>query len=106
MFFRKNKKNVNTEKTVVSTVNDNKITTTHNTLQEIATYVEKHPEISDLQKTLDKVELENTNLKIEISYYERYIKYLKDNYIFILKSLDCAKDIYDKIGEPQNEELN
>lgn len=105
MFFRKNKKNTNTEKTVVSTVNDNKITT-NNTLQEIATYVEKHPEISDLQKTLDKVELENTNLKIEISYYERYIKYLKDNYIFILKSLDCVKDIYDKIGEPQNEKLD
>ena len=105
MFFRKNKKNVNTEKTAVSIINDNKITT-HSTLQEITAYAEKHPEISDLQKTLDKVELENTNLKIEISYYERYIKYLKDNYIFILKSLDCAKDIYDKIGEAQNEELD
>ena len=51
----------------------------------------------------EKLELENLDLKNEISYYERYIKFLEDNYIFVLKS-SSAKEIFDKIGE-QNEKL-
>ena len=58
----------------------------------------------DLIHNIEKLELENLDLKNEISYYERYIKFLEDNYIFVLKS-SSAKEIFDKIGE-QNEKLD
>ena len=59
----------------------------------------------DLIHKIEKLELENLDLKNEISYYERYIKFLEDNYIFILKSSSNMKEIFDKIGE-QNEKLD
>lgn len=64
-----------------------------------------NPDIKDLEKLVNKLQVENFDLRNEVGYYERYIKYLKDNYIFILKSLDCAKGLYDMIGE-QNEKLD
>lgn len=64
-----------------------------------------NPDTKDLEKLVNKLQVENFDLRNEVGYYERYIKYLKDNYIFILKSLDCAKGLYDMIGE-QNEKLD
>ena len=64
-----------------------------------------NPDTKDLEKLVNKLQVENLDLRNEVGYYERYIKYLKDNYIFILKLLDCAKGLYDMIGE-QNEKLD
>ena len=64
-----------------------------------------NPDTKDLEKLIHKLQVENLDLQNEVGYYERYIKFLKDNYIFILKSLDCVKDLYNKIGE-QNEKLD
>ena len=55
-----------------------------------------------LVRRIEQLQLENLNLKNEISYYENYLNFLNKNYIIVSKSSDIYKEISDRIGE-QNE---
>ena len=48
---------------------------------------------------IEKKDIENNELRMEVSYYKRYLKFLDDNFIFISKSTKNIQDIFDKIGE-------
>ena len=53
---------------------------------------------------IDKLQIENTDLKHTVEYYEKYVKWLEDNYIFILRSPKSLKEDFDKIiGGKDNE---
>ena len=73
-------------------------------LLDINDYSKCDPDIAKLLRRIDALQIENFNLKNEVSYYERYLKFLEDNYIFILKSLKCAKDLFNMIEEKQSNE--
>lgn len=53
----------------------------------------------ELLRKIEQKDLEILDLKMEVSYYERYLKFLDDNFIFISKSTKNIQDIFDKIGE-------
>ena len=51
-----------------------------------------------------KLQTENIDLKHAVEYYEKYVKWLEDNYIFILRSPKSLKEDFDKlIGDKNNE---
>ena len=53
---------------------------------------------------VDKLQTENTDLKHAVEYYEKYVKWLEENYIFILRSPKSLKEDFDKIiGGKDNE---
>ena len=53
---------------------------------------------------IDKLQTENTDLKHAVEYYEKYVKWLEENYIFILRSPKSLKEDFDKLmGGKDNE---
>lgn len=54
---------------------------------------------SDIEAKLHRLELENLELKLEVEYYQKYIEFLKENYIFQHKNIDWLKVEYEKTGD-------
>lgn len=46
---------------------------------------------------VDKLQTENDDLQHAVEYYEKYLKWLEENYIFILRSPKSLKEDFDKI---------
>lgn len=52
---------------------------------------------------LEQKDLENFELKNELSYYERYVQFIEDNYILILKSNKNIKEIFNNLTGENHE---
>lgn len=56
-------------------------------------------DIKKLLQKIDELNLINLDLRNEVSYYEKYLEFLEQNFIFISKNTKNIQEIFDKIGE-------
>ena len=66
----------------------------HNHEDDIVVYNIDDIEKKELLETIAKLTLENNNLKHEVEYLDKYIKYLEDNFHFVLKDCKLAKQLF------------
>lgn len=88
---------------LIATINDTEVK------KELIDVVKKDPEIiakgfKIVMTENDELQAKNTELKHQVEYYENYVKWLEENYIFILRSPKSLKEDFDKlIGGKENE---
>lgn len=74
---------------------------------DIIDYGNIDPDNVELVKQIDKLKVENIDLKHAVEYYEMYVDWLESNYIFILKSpgqlKDELKDAFNRMVGEKNE---
>ena len=70
---------------------------------DIIDYSNIDPDKVELVKQIDKLKVENIDLKHAVEYYEMYVDWLESNYIFILKSPGQLKDAFNRMVGEKNE---
>ena len=77
------------------------------TYDDIVDYGNMEPDKIELVKQIDKLKVENIDLKHAVEYYEMYVDWLESNYIFILKNprqhKDELKDAFNRMVGEKNE---
>ena len=77
------------------------------TYDDIVDYGNMEPDKIELVKQIDKLKVENIDLKHAVEYYEMYVDWLESKYIFILKNprqhKDELKDAFNRMVGKKNE---